>query len=456
MNTNRLAKIAASGIVMAFALSGGHPVPSTDAAAQTDAQMIKLAASAAAKATKAMRKGDLGVATVAAEEAVSYQPRDPGYRFMLGQAYMSSGRFAAAGASFADVLKLTPDNHRAALNLALAEIAQGKRESALTLLSDYREKLSLSDYGLALVLAGAVDQGVGTLEMAIRSGTNDPKTRQNLALAYAIQGQWANARVMAMQDLSPSDASRRLLQWAEFARPSNSYDQVASLLGVTPVMADPGQPVRLALNASPAKSVALALDPAPAEVANAPTTATPLYAQLPAAPVTTPAAVAKAPEAPIFETRTPVAAAAPAVPVIRAAPTAIKQVIVPASQAAPAIAETAVVQKPVHTIEAGKFVVQLGAFASTAVSRDAWNRLAPRHNLTAFDPANMYARVRGANFVRLSVGGFATRSEATALCIRIQSAGGSCFVRGRLSDAPAQWVQRGLPRAAKTVRVAAR
>jgi len=453
MNTNRLAKIAASGIVMAFALSGGHPVPATEAAAQTDAQMIKLASNAAAKATKAMRKGDMAVAVVAAEEAVLYQPRDPGYRFLLGQAYMSSGRFAAAGASFSDVLTLTPDNHRAALNLALAEIAQGRREPALTLLNDYREKLSQSDYGLALVLAGAVDQGVGALESAIRGGATDAKTRQNLALAYAVQGQWSNARVMAMQDLSPSDAGQRLIQWAEFARPSTSYDQVASLLGVTPAAADPGQPVQLALNAVPAKSVEMTLDPAPTEVASAPVTAQPVFAQSPAAPAAMPVTVAATPEAPIFETPEP---AASAVPVIRAAPTAIKQVIVPASQAAPAIAETAVVPKPVRTIEAGKFVVQLGAFASTAVSRDAWNRLAPRHGLTAFDPANMYARVRGANFVRLSIGGFATRSEATALCVRIQNAGGSCFVRGRLSDAPAQWVQRGIPRAAKPVRVAAR
>ncbi|MFM9978045.1 MAG: SPOR domain-containing protein [Sphingomonadaceae bacterium] len=454
MNMTRLAKIAASGMVMAFTLSGGHPVPATEAGAPSDAQMIKAAEDAAAKAGKALKKGDLVKAVAAAEEAVAYQPRDPAYRFLLGQMYMSSGRFVAAGASYADVLTLTPDNHRAALNLALAEIAQGKRDAALTLLADYREKLAPSDYGLALVLAGAVEQGVVTLEMAIRSGANTVKTRQNLALAYAVQGQWSNARVMAMQDLSPTDAGQRLVQWAAFARPRAPHDQVASLLGVTPAASDPGLPVQLALTAGPAKTVDMMLDPVPAQVS-----AAPLVAALPAAPAPAPVVAAEAPqapEAPVFETPAPVAVAAPAAPLIRAAPTAIRQVIVPASQPAPRIAETAVVRKPVRAIEAGRYVVQLGAYVNAAVSRDAWNRLAPRYGLTAYDPANMHARVRGASFVRLSVGGFATRSEATAICTRIQAAGGSCFVRGRLSDVPAQWVQRGLPRAAKPVRLAAR
>jgi hypothetical protein len=34
-----------------------------------------------------------------------------------------------------------------------------------------------------------------------------------------------------------------MMQWLTFARPTNAYDQVASLLGVTPVQ-DGGQPVR--------------------------------------------------------------------------------------------------------------------------------------------------------------------------------------------------------------------
>src|SRR5690606_32736039 len=59
----------------------------------------------------------------------------------------------------------------------------------------------------------------------------------------------------------PDMVSKRIMEWAQFARPASASDQVASLLGVTPV-ADPGQPVRLALVAQP-EALAF-VDPAPA------------------------------------------------------------------------------------------------------------------------------------------------------------------------------------------------
>jgi hypothetical protein len=66
--------------------------------------------------------------------------------------------------------------------------------------------------------------------------------------------------------------------------------------------------------------------------------------------------------------------------------------------------------------------------------------------LKNYQPANGSAKVGSANFVRLSVGGFVTRAEATRVCVRIKAEGGSCFVRGMLADKPAQWVQRGMPK----------
>ena len=144
---------------------------------------------------------------------------------------------------------------------------------------------------------------------------------------------------------------------------------------------------------------------------------------------------------------------------IRAATNAIKQVVVPASRPTPTKTSTLAkpaMFKPARSVTEGKFVVQLGAFENAAVSRNSWNRLAPRFGLTAFDPANSIARVRGASFVRLSVGGFASRAEANLVCARIQNANGNCFVRSVFGDAPAQWVQRGMPKGAKPIRMASR
>lgn len=473
MISTRFVKIAVSGLAIGMSLTGGHPVTTTHSAASSEGKQLAIAAEAAAKANAALASQNYRGAVKAAEMAVEYAPLDANYRMLLGQAYLGAGRFASAETSFADSLKLLPDNSRAALNLALTEIAQGKRDEALSTLGDYREKLAVSDYGLAVGLAGDFEMAIATLEGAIRGGGADAKTRQNLALAYAMAGRWANARVMATQDLSGSEVDERIAQWASFVRPGSSYDQVASLLGVKPVQ-DAGQPSRLALNMGSNEQLAAvepeAVAPAPIQTA-AVEPASPMFETAPGAQASVSTATSVSTAIMMADRReivqplpadyatmltSPIDTMAKPAPVIRVATMPAKQVIVPKAKPAPSI--TAVSAQPkLRGIEAGKFVVQLGAFESAAVSRDAWKRLASRHNLAAFDPANSAARVNGASFVRLSVGGFVTRAEANGVCTRIQRAGGTCFVRGNLGDAPAQWVQRGMPKSVtKPVRIASR
>jgi Flp pilus assembly protein TadD len=478
MISTRFVKIAVSGLAIGMSLTGGHPVATTPSLASSEGKQLAVAAEAANRANVALASQNYRGAVKAAEMAVEYAPRDASYRMLLGQAYLGAGRFASAETSFADSLKLSPDNARAALNLALTEIAQGKRDQALSTLGDYREKLAVSDYGLAVGLAGDVDMAIATLEGAVRAGGADAKTRQNLALAYAMAGRWSNARVMAMQDLSGTDVNDRIAQWAGFVRPGSSFDQVASLLGVKPAQ-DAGQPSRLALNMGSNEQLA-AVDPevmAPAPVQTA--AAEPAAPVFETAPTSSPSSMAAAPVAmPVssgvmmgerrevvqplpanyaMAMKAPVVRAAKPSPLIRASSTPAKQqMIVAKAKAAPAIAAAVVQPKP-RGVEAGKFVVQLGAFQNASVSRDAWKRMSGRFGLAAYDPANSAAKVNGASFVRLSVGGFTTRAEAAGICTRIQRAGGTCFVRGNLGDAPAQWVQRGMPKAApKPIRVASR
>ena len=84
------------------------------------------------------------------------------------------------------------------------------------------------------------------LEPAALARGADARVRQNLALAYALAGDWLKARTTAAQDISPAQLGARMEQWAALAQPDAGSTRVAALLGVTPV-ADPGQPVRLAL-----------------------------------------------------------------------------------------------------------------------------------------------------------------------------------------------------------------
>jgi len=472
MKTTAMLKLATASIVMGTVLTGyTEPNSATGASRASSAQAERIAAKSAQKARAAIAKKKFDVAIGLAEAAVSYSPRDAGYRMLLGQAYMGAGRFASAETSFTDVLTLTPDHGRAALNLALVEVARGKKDQALSTLNDYRDRIAGVDYGLALALAGDTKEAVRVLELLARAPDVDARVRQNLALAYALDGQWAPARTMASVDLGAAAADARLLEWAAFARPDGASAQVASLLGVSPIANDYGQPSRLALAPAASRTVQTAMPaappvfmgtppvmtvpaPAPMVVASAAGVAAPAFettARAPAAAkviVETP--VVDTPP-PVFETDGPDQSEAPAIvvraaqatpvraPLIRAATSPARQMIVATK---PRASEPVTAAKP-RPVEAGKFVVQLGAYENAAVSRDAWNRMAPRFGLGSYDPANATARVGKASFTRLSVGGFANREEATRMCTRIQAAGGKCFVRSMLGDQTASWVKKG-------------
>jgi Flp pilus assembly protein TadD len=86
-------------------------------------------------AAASAQRGSLPDAIAFAEQAVEMSPSDSGYRFFLGNLYLRSGRFQSAQTSFADVVALDPANGRAALNLALSEIALGRNARALVVLT---------------------------------------------------------------------------------------------------------------------------------------------------------------------------------------------------------------------------------------------------------------------------------------------------------------------------------
>ncbi|WP_201796597.1 hypothetical protein, partial [Tenacibaculum discolor] len=62
------------------------------------------------------------------------------------------------------------------------------------------------------------------------------------------------AQTVVAMDIAPADVPKRILEWSTFSRPVSASDQVAALLGVTPVV-DPGRPAALALNSSAAPAV---------------------------------------------------------------------------------------------------------------------------------------------------------------------------------------------------------
>src|SRR6476646_2074551 len=444
MNAQRFARLAATTLSLTALV-----VATTGAKAPTPAQVEKLLA-----------KGDTADAVAAAEASVAAQPNASANRAQLGRVYLQAGRFASAEAAFSDVLAIDPTDGASALKLALVKIAQGKADGARSVLETNRDRIGGADYGLAVALSGDINGAVQILEAVTRAPGADAKARQNLALAYALQGKWLNARVMALQDLAPADADARIIQWMNFVRPASHSDQVASLLGVTPAASDAGQPVALAFARPAAEPVKLAevskvAEPAPAPVAVAEAAPEPVAEPAPA-PVAVAVAAFTPPPAPAPVVAQPAAAAPTTAQLTTAFAAARKadfapvkvvaqRVSVPTVAFAPKAPIIFAKAKPVAPViratSGGRYVVQLGAFGSSAQAEKAWKRSSGRLGVASYTPSTMNFRLNNVNFVRLSVGGFPTRTPAVQVCERVRRASGNCFVRINAGDQIAAWVR---------------
>jgi Flp pilus assembly protein TadD len=384
----------------------------------------------ATKAQMALAANDTATAIPLAERAVEKSPRDAGFRALLGNCYLAAGRFASAEAAFKDSLTLIANQPQVVLKLALVEIAQGKNDEAKYLLAQAQGMLDPTDTGLALALAGDPQNAVAVLEPAAREIGADSRTRQNLALAHALAGNWEQARVVAAQDVPGDQLDARIQQWMALAKPAKPSDQVAAFIGIQPVASDPGQPTRLALNeAAPVRQAAA--EPIGDVPQGLTSTATVELAPEPVAvaaaepaPEAIPAAVAEAAPPP----------AMPAAAIVEARPAL--------SRAAVRLTESYGTVRKTPRARTGKSraVVQIGAYSSRDRVATAWNKVAGKHgSLKRYVPVT--ARFAGAKgtFYRLAVKGFDSDRQAVNLCASLKRAGASCFVRSTSGDAPVQF-----------------
>lgn len=406
--------------------------------AAANAEAISDAVKSATRAERALAKAKPADAVSAAEEAVAAAPRDAGYRMLLGRAYLENGRFRSAATSFSDALALDANRGGAALSLALTRLGLGDQAGAREVLDAHARMIAPADRGLAIALAGDPASGVSLLEDTVRSGGADAKTRQNLALSYALAGRWAEAKLMASYDLDPQSVARRMLEWSRYTGEGQTVAQVAALLGVQPGD-DAGQPTRLALNVTP--------ETAPVRLAEAAPPPPPVAMTAEAQADTSP--TVEASPALVAEARTVFAASTgSAGPAIQFAPRSeVVQAILPARPSF--VART--VMKPAARFQnaafvqpvGGRFVVQIGAFSSRAVAEDGWARAV--RQISAFGemtPSTAVFQKDGVTFYRLSVGGFDTRASAVTFCERFRTRGGRCFVREQAGDTPLQWAGR--------------
>lgn len=310
---------------------------------------------------------DAGVAM--AEARVQASPADLEARRTLAQVYLASGRFRSAAQAYDDAMALAPQDEALRLKKALALLGQGNSVAAIGELDRIRD---LPDAGLAYALAGQAERGVDLLTRAARAPDATPRVRQNLALALALDGQWARAKVVAGQDLDPAGVDMRMRQWAMLAASADPAVQTAGVLAVAADASDPGRPIGLAYVAPPARM--------PEQVA---------------------------------------AAEPPRV------------IAVPPPPARVATARVARISAAVPTATGVQWVVQLGAYDRPELVESNWQRLRRRSGdlLAGYEPTRSEKLVGDRRYYRLSIAGFDRRAAAVDLCEALQAKGRDCFVR---------------------------
>ena len=457
MNRKMLMKLAVSGFVLGAATGCSGMGKMADAPSRA-AGKPAIAARSASDARVALEAGKVSKAVSLAETAVAGSPRDGSYRALLGQAYLNDGRFASATAALTEAMELGATDSNTILSLTLAQIAQGKNADAVALLTQHRETVPASDLGLALALAGDSEGAIYVLSEAARAPDAGARTRQNLALAFALSGRWVQARVLASQDLSIAKLEARMAEWSKLAEQPNSQIRVASLIG-TKAQQDAGMPVRLALSnfsdtqmaaGAPAVEMASA-DPAPvATYAPPPPVLADAGSAIRSVELPMPERTADG-VVPVTELPQPKAAGdvilADAAP-YRAAPRVEGEGrIRPAQKQAIELA-TVLIPKAMG-FDAKKpngWAVQLGAYDSLGIAKEKWGSLKKRNGALANFPASSHAAtVNGRTFYRLTVNGLATRADATSLCNELKAHGQTCFIRAMGGSEAIQWASKAGP-----------
>ena len=400
---------ASLAVALLAGCSGGHGIKSASAASQGGFAAVPAADKALAKAEKAIGQ---------AEQLVAKAPDQAAPRTALGNAYLAAGRFVSASEAFDDAMALGDNSPRTALFLALAKIGSGHSREAVALLEDWRSEIPAGDLGLAFALAGDTARGVAILADAVRGGDNSAKLRQNLAYAYALDGRWTEAKLMAAQDVPADQLDKRLAYWALSMLPDRNVERVAALIGAPAGRQDQGQPVALALKTSPQTQQVAAEVAAPVPGIAAP-----------AAPGKL--AVANTVAANIAVQTAPIAPAAGHVTVRRSVADAFAvPVVSDAQRVRPVVAAAAVpaARAAVTYRSASTHLVQLGSFSSQQGARRAWGYFTRRNpGLAAYRMTITPANVAGKAVWRVAAGGLNGRLAANSLCSRVKSSGGACF-----------------------------
>lgn len=127
----------------------------------------------------------------------------------------------------------------------------------------------------------------------------------------------------------------------------------------------------------------------------------------------------------------------------------VKPVAKPVAVAAAAPKAQVAAKKPVQVASlapvsvGGRYVVQLGAFSSAKAADQAWASAKSKvPALAKYTSSKASVQSGSATLQRLSATGISSKADADALCAKVKSAGGNCFVRTGQDGAAVQMASK--------------
>ncbi len=130
------------------------------------------------------------------------QMNSDGY-YAMGKTLLALGRFDEALDTFRSARQFAQVNPRVASGEAIALAALGRASDAVTALSRSVTPRDLSNKALIHAVTGNTKAAVAALEPLVRAGMLGPQGRQNLAMAYLLDGREEEAYRIARLDLDP-------------------------------------------------------------------------------------------------------------------------------------------------------------------------------------------------------------------------------------------------------------
>jgi len=134
------------------------------------------------------------------------QMTSDGY-YTMGKSLLALGRFDEALEAFQNARGFADVNPKVASGEAIALAALGRSHDAISVLSRSINPTDLSNRALIHAVTGNTGAAVAALEPLVRAGMLGPQGRQNLAMAYLLDGREEEAYRIARLDLDPATIS---------------------------------------------------------------------------------------------------------------------------------------------------------------------------------------------------------------------------------------------------------